>query len=236
MRRSINFILIALTAVLFSVTAIAGKGGKGNGAPSGSHYNLNIIGLDKDDALPRGKLDSGHVIFVNLGKTGRVSTKIWLTEGDFKVMDKDGLDGDAAFQLPQNNCEAPIESAEGADCTNDAEYTVWIRALGKPGGNVKITTCRTDDDDTYGDVDNEGEYCSTESVDVTSETGKGKKSFENVTKELTTLCLDTYLDGNFDGKCDIREQLFDWQNELYWWDYDNNGLRLAQLRFYLLGT
>ena len=35
--------LIALTAVLFSITALAGKG---NGAPSGAHYNLNIIGVE----------------------------------------------------------------------------------------------------------------------------------------------------------------------------------------------
>lgn len=36
---------IALTILLaFSATAIAGNG---NGAPSGPHYNLNIIGVDK---------------------------------------------------------------------------------------------------------------------------------------------------------------------------------------------
>jgi len=231
--RLISITGIALAAGFFSLSAVAGNNGNGNGAPSGSHYNLNIIGVDKGKS-PNMKA-SGHVIFVNLGKTGRVSTKIWLTEGDFAVTDKNGTDGEAGFQLPKNDCEAPIDSPVGADCTNETEYTVWIRALGAPGGNAVITTCRTDEGDTYGDVDNGGEYCSTESVSVTSETGRGKKTFENVTKELTTLCLDTYDDGNFDGNCDIREQLFDWGNELYWWDYDNYGLRLAQLRFYPLG-
>lgn len=230
MNRLISITGIALAAGIFSMTAVAGQG---NGAPTGAHYNLNIIGVDKGKSA--NMKPSGHVIFVNLGKTGRVSTKIWLTEGDFAVTDKNGTDGEAGFQLPKNDCEAPIDSEPGADCTNETEYTVWIRALGTPGGNAIITTCRTDTGDTYGDVDNGGEYCSTESVSVTSERGRGKKSFENVTKELTTLCLDTYDDGNFDGNCDIREQLFDWANELYWWDYDNYGLRLAQLRFYPLG-
>ncbi len=219
----------------FSATAIAGNG---NGAPSGPHYNLNIIGVDKGKKAEM-KGNNGHRIFVNLGsRDSRVTTKIWLSEGDFKVLDANGTDGDGAtFQLPVSDCEAPIDSPEGDDC-DSTEYTVWIRALGQPGGSATITTCRTDTTDTYGDgVDDADieEYCSTESVTVTSETGKKRRSFENVTKELTTLCLDTYTDGNFDGNCDVREQLFDWANEMYWWDYDNAGLRLAQLRFYQLG-
>ena len=223
-------------AATLSMSAVAG-----NGAPTGKHYNLNIIGMEKmKRADMNAALDeavqghNGHVIFVALGKNDRVSTKIWLTEGDFKVLDANGTDGEATFRLPANNCEAPIDAPEGSDCTNETDYTVWARALGKPGGNAKITTCRTDTTDVYGDATVD-EYCSTEVLTITSETGHGKKQFENVTKELTTICAD-YWDAaagalGQDGICDTREQLFAY-DEQYWWDYDNYGLRLAQLRFY----
>ena len=92
----------------------------GNGAPSGAHYNLNII------AVPHAKTGDltggGNVIFVGLGtKTAAVTTKILLEQsanaGVFAVLDKDGTDGEAKFSLP----------APGG-------YTVWARALGKPYG------------------------------------------------------------------------------------------------------
>jgi hypothetical protein len=38
---------------------------------------------------------------------------------------------------------------------------------------------------------------------------------------------------NFDGNCDVRETIFGTPGYQYYWDYDNNGLRLAQLRFYV---
>ena len=71
--------------------------------------------------------------------------------------------------------------------------------------------------------------CSTESVLLVRE--KGKSAFVNKTKELTTLCLDT----TGDGRCDDRVALFDKSLYGYLWDFDNNGLRLVQLRFYPIG-
>ena len=69
-----------------------------------------------------------------------------------------------------------------------------------------------------------------------SSSGRGWTIFDNVTRELTTICVDWWDEFNgvlgTDGICDSREQLFD-IDEDYWWDYDNNGLRLAQLRFYM---
>ena len=236
MKRTFNLISIALTTVLFSVPAIAGKDGNGNGAPSGAHYNLNIIGVEKGKN-PAMDDKNGHVIFVSLGKTNRVSTKIWLTEGPFQVLDANGTDNDgAAFQLPKNDCQAAVDAGDDTsiDCSNDTIYTVWVRALGKPGGSAIINTCRTDDTSVYGDTVDD--YCSTETVEVTSETGRGKKTFDNVTRELTTICVDWWDAGagavGQDGICDSREQLFDYDED-YWWDYNNDGLRLAQLRFYM---
>src|SRR3972149_1028843 len=62
----------------------------GNGAPSGAHYNLNIIGVSNPKTADMSN-SNGHVIFVALGgRDNTVRTKIILTEGDFAVTDKNG--------------------------------------------------------------------------------------------------------------------------------------------------
>jgi hypothetical protein len=147
---------------------------------------------------------SGNVIFVPL--TGQ--TKINLTEGFFAVLDGNGTDGVAAFQLPN------------PDPTNSGTttYSVWARALGKPGGSSSMKTCATDV--ATGDV-----YCSVyASVQMRT---KGKQSFTDVSKEL----LYIYADTDGDGKLE-RYPLFDSALQDYFWQYDNSGLKLLQLRFY----
>lgn len=203
MKRFINLAIIALIAGLFSVTAIAGKNGNGNGAPSGAHYTLNLIGVGDKSADMKG--NNGHRIFVKLYG----NSKIFLTEGDFRVLDANGTDNDgAAFQLP----------AADADCDGNSDYSVFVRELGTPGGGAIMTTCLYDK--TSGD-----EYCSSESVTLTR--SKGKPRFRNVSKQLLTVVYDVDGDDDLD-----RTPLFGDDSYGYLWDYDNNGLRLAQLRFY----
>lgn len=201
-------ILIAgsvLAAMSLSFVAMA-VDTTGNGAPSGAHYNLNLIGV------PKGKTadmtgNNGHRIFVS--ETG--NTRINLSEGDYQVLDANGTDGTAAFQLPD-----PDPDGDGVTA-----YSVYARALGKPGGSSVTTTC----------FDEAGEtWCSTESMVLVRSTGKSK--FTNVSRELLSLCLD--LDG--DGDCDTREFLFDRDLADYYWSYDSSGLKLAQLRFYEIPT
>ncbi len=195
--------------------ALGLKGGKagggttetGNGAPSGSHYQLNIIGV------PHGKSadltgSSGRRIFVPL----EGSTKILLNEGEFAVLDANGTDGSASFQLPN-----PDPENDGV-----TEYSVYARALGTPGGSSKTTTCATDP--TTGDL-----YCSVESMVLVRNSGGSK--FSNVSKQL----LYVYADIDGDGDID-RVPLFGDQLEEYYWQYDNSGLKLAQLRFYPIAT
>jgi len=203
--RLISITGIALAAGFFSLSALAGQG---NGAPSGPHYNLNIIGTSDKSAPMDG--NNGHRIFVKLqGKS-----KIWLKEGpDFAVLDANATDSDGgAFQLPN------------PDPDNDGitEYSVYARALGAPGGWSKTTTCASDV------VDGE-EYCSMYSMVLVRD--KGKSSFDNVSRELLYIYID--LDG--DGVVE-RYPLFDDALEDYFWEYDNNRLRLAQLRFYEIPT
>ncbi len=226
MKKTTTLAIASAMAAVVSLPVMAG-----NGAPSGSHYNLNIIGVENPKTADM--TDSNrHTIFVGLGRNGAVTSKINLYQGEFKVLDGNGTDSNgAAFQLPANNCEAAIDAnLPSDDCTNfdTLNYSVWARALGQPGGKAEVTTCRTDTVDSDGNVATE-ELCSTETLYLEVTTGKGSKQFEDVTKELTTLCLNI----DADPQCDVREQLFDYASESYWWDYVNKGLRLLQLRFYL---
>jgi hypothetical protein len=179
----------------------------GNGGPSGAHYNLNLIGVAKNKSASLSGND-GHRIFVPL--TG--STKIMLSEGEFQVLDANGTDGQAAFQLPN-----PDPDNDGV-----TRYSVFARALGKPGGTSTTTTCATDP--ATGEL-----YCSVESMVLVRE--KGKSSFTNVSKQL----LYVYADIDGDGVID-RMPLFDSRLQDYFWQYDNQGLKLVQLRFYELPT
>jgi hypothetical protein len=179
--------------------------GTGNGAPKGAHFNLNIIGVPKEKTMSSG---SGNVIFVP--ETG--STKIMLSEGPFDVLDKNGTDGSAAFQLPN-----PDPENDGT-----TTYSVFARALGKPGGSSKTTTCATDP--TTGE-----EWCSVYSAVLVRE--KGKSSFTNVSRELLYIYADVDGDGNLE-----RYNLFNSALSDYFWQYDNSGLKLAQLRFYEVPT
>ena len=184
----------------------------GNGAPSGSHYSLNIVGVPHaKNANP--DFASGHVIFVSLGsKDVGVSTKILLSQnadGAFDVLDKNGTDGEASFSLP----------APGG-------YTVWARALGKPGGQAKITTCATDIV-----ITDPAEICSTQNEVFVRD--KGKSSFRNVTDALTTIVLDPVANADAVTACGgTTVSLFNPCLQGFFWQYDNNGLKLLQVRFY----
>lgn len=204
-------VLLSFAAVACGASPDAGPEANqeltGNGAPSGSHYNLNIIGVDNTKS-PNMNGGNGGRIFVPLNG----SAKINLSEGSFQVLDANGTDGTAAFQLPN-----PDPDNDGT-----TTYSVWARALGKPGGSSKTTTCATDA--TTGET-----YCSIYSSVLVRNSGKSK--FANVSKEL----LYVYADTNGDGTAE-RYPLFDSALQDYYWQYDNTGLHLAQLRFYEVPT
>lgn len=180
----------------------------GNNAPAGAHYNLNIIGVPKGKTADMtGNL--GHRIFVPL----QGNCKIGLNEGDFAVIDANCTDGNgAAFQLPN-----PDPENDGV-----TTYSVWARALGKPGGKSTTTPCATDA--ITGEL-----YCSTYSMIMVRNTGSSK--FTNVSSVL----LYVYADLNGDGTPE-RYNLFNDALKDYYWNYDNNGLKLVQLRFYDIST
>ncbi len=199
-----------------------GDGGlTGNGAPSGPHYNLNIIGMSKEK---NGDMtgNSGHRIFVQLGTRkpdDPVRTRISLREGEtFQVVDADGTDGGAIFELP-----AP------------GPYTIYVRGLGRPNGQTQMWTCAEDIADEFDGGAESGEICTTPTGSVIEIRHKGRRSFQNVTEELTTIQLPEGSEASLacEGKTSVS--LFADCLEGYFWAYDNNGLRLLQVRFYYDG-
>ena len=199
---------LCLVLLLVLTPAISAYAGDGNGAPSGPHYNLNIIGVQKQKSADMDG-NNGHRIFVNLvGKT-----KIMLYQADdYRVLDANGTDGKAAFQLP-----SPDPDNDGV-----TTYSVYVRSLGKPDGAADLTTCAQDP--ATGD-----EVCSMYILKM--ETRKNGNNFDDVSRYL----LYVYADLNANGLPE-RYPLFDDRLQDYFWNYDNNGLKIAQFRFYEMTT
>jgi hypothetical protein len=201
----------------------------GNGAPSGHHYTLNIIGMEKGKTA--NMQATGSAMFVGLDRSGaKVTTKIMLTEstdGSFAITDKNGTDGVAGYTLPAPTDDQGVQA-----------YAVYARALGTPGGQATITTCAEGYVDST-DAQIADEVCSTENKVFTHD---GRPRFENVTQELTTIVIDDALEPGAYLACtgdetgpDVRVALFDDCLYNYFWKYDNEGLRILQIRFYPIG-
>lgn len=238
--------LTLFVAVAF-IVALALPAFAGNGAPSGPHYNLNIIGVDN----PKNTTMTGsdrHTIFVALGsKNQEAITKIYLTQGEFEVCDGNGFDAaydcsgsviasgnnGAVFQLP---CNLLLPATGGGvtlyPCQSGAKayYEVWARALGSPKNTpeVNIKTCATEVGDINGNTTPNETLCSLESALLIRMSGK--REFQNVTNALTSICIDT---ADADLLCDKRYALFRSEFQDWFWQYANKGVKLSQLRFYL---
>lgn len=246
-----------ILALLVTAIASPALAQTGNGAISGPHYNLNLIGMKNCPTQPYD--DTGrHNIHVLLNYsdddadnivgddpgtavTLNKKNKIFLIQGDpidgssvqddFYVLDGNACDGDgAAFRLPANPFTCPATDPE---CLTSEptfqEYLVFVRALGTPGGSGDLRTCAISDGDTAGDASDDEVVCSSENVLLVRTSGKSK--FENKTKELTTMVIQVDTNGD-DVLETVRIGIFDPLLYSYFWDYDNNGLRLVQMRFY----
>jgi hypothetical protein len=220
---------------------------------TGAHETLNIIGVQKIKSAEMDAVESDHgvgsVIFVNLNGP----SKICLVEGDeFAVLDKNGTDGDGAtFQMEDPDLDPYIIGDEDGADTMSA-YSIYVRPLGKPEGWAKITTCAdvvlseleeflgNDDIAVLNDAGLFGGICSIESVPVEVTTRhKGKSTFANVTAELTTIVLEVAIYDDLGVLIDtiyVRVPIFDDILENEYWQYENHGLKLLQVRIYPWGT
>lgn len=214
------------------VSATSATSQAGNGAPSGPHYNLNLIGV------PKGKTASmtgsnRHTIFVsatssapkiNLCQSGTANCA---PSGGFQVLDGNATDSNGAlFALPSPDPD-PYDGISGcpigATCTTS--YSVYMRVLGKPGGSINLKSCFSDAS---------GQWCSVGDENIVTQTrSTGKSTFTNVSKQLLTVCWDSDLN----GVCDTRDYIFGRTGASYWWEYVvNSDFKLAQLRFYPISS
>ena len=189
-------------------SAVAG----GNGLPDNGHarlYKFNLIGVPRDKR-PDMTADQGKRMFVKL----EGPSKIYLENGEFDILDANATDGNGGrFQLPD-----PDPDGDG-----QTWYGVYIRPVGTPNRSATIGSCIEGDLDPT--LDGIETLCSTETKLLVR--GTGKPRVENVSKELLSVCLDT---DDVLG-CDTRSFLFDDDAVEYLWNYDNNGLRVAQVYF-----
>lgn len=227
---------------------------------SGPHFNLTILGSkDPKNASLIGS--NRHTIFVPLVTTGdppfcpptsttpctepdgvSPETAIYLTPGPFQVCDgnsalppidcfgmpvnvgKGPADG-AVFQLPCDTDVSGLATPCSTTGTSVAKYDVYAEALGKPGGAADITTCATD-------TTTNTLVCSMSNVIAVR--NKGKPTFSDVTTALTTISCNSTTCGVTvcpSGTCIFP--LFNTNFVGFFWDYDNNGLKNLQVRFYM---
>lgn len=222
----------------------------------GQHFNLNLIGVQKGKTAEMVGSNT-HVIFVPLAGT----TRIYLEMGDYAVLDGNATDGEGRFMLPDPGWEPYVV---GSTDVVMSSYSIFVRPLGKPGGWSTITTCADLVDASGGGLfamlpaadqktiknaidAGTGAYCSVEQVgqDITMRT-KGKTSWTNVTAQLTSIvfAIEVWIDENANEIVDdgevtmsyIRVPIFDDLLENEYWLYENNNLKLLQVRFYPFGS
>jgi len=212
MRRVLSSLaLAALLAAVLGTSVSAGQTATGNGAPSGPHFTLNIHGVAKGQGFNG---NNQNDIFVPLFGHCTIDL-VQATTYDFGVLQPDCVNNPpASFELP---APCAISGTTGLCTTTTTLYSVWVRALSKPGGSTGITTCATDP--TLGLV------CSINAFVSVVSRSTGKSSFTNATSDL--LFVTTCLNGKTTSTPIFSQNLSN-----YLWSYDNQGLRLAQLRFY----
>ena len=124
--RKLALLMVPVIGLAMTTSSLVAQ--NGNGAPSGAHYNLNIIGVEnpKSSALT----DSNrHTIFVGLGRTGQVTSKIYLTRGDFQVC---GLESRVeSFLGPYRSCVAAASHGLGELCAGDDECATGVCCGGR---------------------------------------------------------------------------------------------------------
>lgn len=221
-----------LAMIVLLALAMPGFAGVGQGL-SGPHYNLNIIGVSRDKTVPDMQDSGRHTIFVPLTTEGTVprDVKIYFKTGEvFQVLDGNATDdGRALIQVPYQYCDDL-----GAGCTDLLSYDVYAVGLGKPHGYAIVEAECAWDDVTYG-VCTETLLMNNFEIRRTNN-NSNKPRVENITDVFrATGCLDV----NQSGVCDTGDVEFAdmWifnipQLAEYFWDYDNYGLKLMQVRFY----
>lgn len=210
--------LVVAGLLLTSAVFAFGGNNKDGFKVNGEHYNLNIIGKDKHAEVGD---SSGHTMFVKLDG----HTKIIMTQnesGVFDVVDRDGTDGRAEFNI------AP------------GHYNVYAIALGKPGGKGVDRKVNITANANFSDLLTGEKIVLLGYVNINRT--KGKPTSVNI-NELFYVDVNVTVCTLFNETSQVCEEwetieyedfwVFDIPELLeYYWGYNNEGLKLLQVRFY----
>jgi len=236
MRKAIglNVVVLVIAMVFTGGTAFAGNVGTGNQAPSGPHFNINIIGHPKGGI--GGDDSSGHSIMIPLrnvpgtdklecmegvvvdddkGQTTTVEptgARIYFERSDhFEIIDRDATDSNGA------RIKVPVGDPDPLTGDMPAQFDVYIRVLGKPNQCMHINAYAYD-------VADQTTWYQAGTVYVSRK--PGKSTFVRV-NELFTICI---VDAT--GQCGGYRSAFNTVFDGYFWSIFNDGTRLVQVRLY----
>jgi hypothetical protein len=152
---------------------------------------------------------------------------------DFGVIDANATDGDGALLAIPDPCS---DADSTTPCT--PTYAVFARAHG-PNGSATLTTCATEDQAYDGTQDT---WCGDNGITLYGRGGGNKATdisdsllYMGITVPETDDALQNCINGTAGvdyGETDYDVYLFDRCFEDYFWNYDNTGLKLLELRFY----
>jgi hypothetical protein len=191
----------------------------------------------KNNQLAKGGGDDQNHIFLCNSTNGEndvtdARCDIWrqTNVGSFGVIDANATDGDGAILGIPDPC-AGVDPLDGCTPT----YRIYARAHG-PGGSATITTCAEEAGFTGAD----DTWCGSNGITLEAK-GNARKAVE-ITDNLLhmTLTIDGTVDTGLATCLGISTTttttlnifLFDKCFQNYFWNYDNNGLKLLELRFY----
>ncbi len=224
--------LIAIVTLVLGVGAAPVMAQVGKGL-SGPHFELNIIGVPHGKTVAMTNSDR-HTIFVPLETVSNVKIYVTgdtdpLTDGtqcgeSFQVLDGNATDGSATLLAP---------CAIGGTLS----FNVYAVGLGTPGGQANVDVVCTFDSTIILSPDTAA-LCAVGlgTFDFSVKRAAGKPQRQDISSVFRASgCIDL----NLNGTCDAGDTAFNnvWifnvaQLLNYYWNYDNNGLKLMKVRFY----
>ncbi len=132
MKGKLVMAIAALAIIAAAVIVPNAMAGNGNGAPTGSHYNLNIIGVPNEK---NNNFDGGNGARIFVSRTG--STQFYVHGGDsYAILDHDGTDGKVGTGLTDPGIIFPYN----ATATPTWRVQIWVRQEGPLDSSSHWTT------------------------------------------------------------------------------------------------
>ncbi len=120
--------LVLLAAMLLTTGGVA-LAGNGNDAPSGRHFNLNIIGVPNQKNT---NFDGGNGSRIFILRTG--TTSFYVNGGNsYQVLDHDGTDGTVGTGIGDPGIIFPYDFGTGR-----WQVDIWVRLVGPNDPNNKL--------------------------------------------------------------------------------------------------